>query len=1039
MNSKKYIEDKKFNNTSFYYTKLNKKNAGDDYYSPQQEAINNKLDNQVLLVKEDELYSGRTGKSYGSMNINTLEKVWKENHHLYELLTDERKFHLDIEHPELYKNDNQNILAHVFKLIRQCFKTINIDIDNNDYVITLTQGIGEQGVFKDVKKQSYHLILNNNYYFKSVEDINKFSKLLLETAIDNQDKYKCLFYGNNKFVIDNAIYTKNRLFKLPYQSKAYSNRVHIPLKRYRTLDLNKWLVGKYDNDDNVKYYDVSNIKIKGLTDMKEIKGNDGRIYTGQKWEINILMEYLNQLPKNKTIKNEGKTLEDIVMSIYNGKEIDYKIFLAIGMAINRASQGSNEGLKLWKKWTDKYNETPLSELSDKWDTFDSKKGYGIKTLRMLASQCNSKINNGDCSEQLFNINLDDKKIIQKNINVRYIGDNDEKVYDLNKYDTIYIKSPMGTGKSYDLHKLFNEKKTKKEIFNVVETCEHKFKRIIYLSSRRAFACSMAYEFKQEGFINYMSDSFTGLESKIIISPESINKIKHDVYDLVIIDESESVLNIISSETIKNNKFIDNTTKLMNIIKNSNKVIVMDAFLQQRSIDAITYLRTDNKSIYWNNQYKQEEKKLINYDSRDKLIEKLKEKLKENKKCVFVCGNRELAIQINAELQGKYKIMFHHRENKLDNNVNVNELWSYCDLLIYTPTITCGISYTKLYYDELFIYTSNVGSCIPRDLIQSSRRIRKFKNNTIHFCLLNNVIGIDKDTLPLDMITIKENIIDIRRALFKDISPNANEWLLNIHMYNLLENNISRRQAFNVFKRFFEQENITMDKAFFNKIETSKIKSFKNFDYESIENIDNDIYNNILNKIKRDGITMDDSNKILKYNLGIEIKDKNNLEQIYNDYSKGTEYEIKHKRNLLNNIRSEHKFIDKVEILQPKVDVAEFNELLKPQLETLKLIKDNLQITKYNETFNTEHLEELGKQILNKQLEIKNLFKVDISIKKEFKAKDVKMILDRLFINWNGYKIISDGIKKKRVNGKIKSIFKYKFCNSISDKNIYEQF
>ena len=63
---------------------------------------------------------------------------------------------------------------------------------------------------------------------------------------------------------------------------------------------------------------------------------------------------------------------------------------------------------------------------------------------------------------------------------------------------------MGTGKSHTLHELFKT---------------NKYNNILYLSSRRAFACSMANEFYDDGFKNYLDEDFSGYESKIIISPE----------------------------------------------------------------------------------------------------------------------------------------------------------------------------------------------------------------------------------------------------------------------------------------------------------------------------------------------------------------------------------------------------------------------------------------------------------------------------------------------------------------------------------------
>ena len=67
-----------------------------------------------------------------------------------------------------------------------------------------------------------------------------------------------------------TIYTKNRLFKLPYQSKSGSPRVHTPSnERQENVPLDKWVVCNYSNED-IKYYDVSKIQIEGLGIQKTI-------------------------------------------------------------------------------------------------------------------------------------------------------------------------------------------------------------------------------------------------------------------------------------------------------------------------------------------------------------------------------------------------------------------------------------------------------------------------------------------------------------------------------------------------------------------------------------------------------------------------------------------------------------------------------------------------------------------------------------------------------------------------------------------------
>ena len=145
---------------------------------------------------------------------------------MYEVLDDERKFHLDIEFPDMGIDENNKIICSISKLLIIGFRKINMKITKNELNFTKVAGIGESGTFKGVKKMSYHIILNNGCYFKSVQDIKHFILFLYEIA-KKRDFLNCL-ETELGFVIDVGIYTKNRLFKLPYQSKSGSTRVHTP-------------------------------------------------------------------------------------------------------------------------------------------------------------------------------------------------------------------------------------------------------------------------------------------------------------------------------------------------------------------------------------------------------------------------------------------------------------------------------------------------------------------------------------------------------------------------------------------------------------------------------------------------------------------------------------------------------------------------------------------------------------------------------------------------------------------------------------------
>ena len=109
---------------------------------------------------------------------------------------------------------------------------------------------------------------------------------------------------------------------------------------------------------------------------------------------------------------------------------------------------------------------------------------------------------------------------------------------------------MGSGKSYGIHSLPEN-----------TSC-------IFLSSRQAFANSQSADFENDGFVNYLDDETNFYEDRIIISLESIHYLKRTDYDYLIIDESESIFNIISSQTLIKGNFKECIKKFELLIKDS---------------------------------------------------------------------------------------------------------------------------------------------------------------------------------------------------------------------------------------------------------------------------------------------------------------------------------------------------------------------------------------------------------------------------------------------------------------------------------------
>jgi hypothetical protein len=1011
-----------FNGTDFFYTKVSKKNYNNDnYISPQDTSIERQEGDNILIMKQKLSNRNYTHQSYGSMSYNKLQDIYLTNYHLFELLRDERKPYFDIE----FVNDGNtdDIHKNIIKLIRNSLKSINVYVKDNEFKFYGSIGLGEKGLFKGLNKASYHIVIDNGYKFCSVKDVNKFSKYLKEQIIINKEYENLKF--NNTFVIDMGVYTKNRVFKLPYQSKCYSKRIQYPIGD-ENPELKHYLISYGIND--YKKIDVSNITLK--YEKKVHKGASGRVFEGNKWDYNLIEEFLSCVEdvdyKNNIDGNVSYNVDYIVKSIYNGKCISFCIWFMVGSAIKRVCNDDKKGFNLFLEWTKKYNDNINErELKEEFSKFKNDR-CGYKTLITLARLCNEKLDNYKPYENVFG----DIDIQCNSVNKRYLDIEDFKS---NKYNTIFIKSPMGTGKSENLKKIFED---------------NNYKTIIYLSPRRAFASAMYQEFKDYGFDNYLECK--EFNDRIIISLESLQKCPLVNIDLLVIDESESIFNIISSETLIKNNFIYNLRDLQQYIKTSKKVLVMDAFLSGRSFDAINKIRNDNNSYYLKNQYQYDERKYYEV-SKNAFIEDIKLSLQNNKKIVICCGSYTYGKFIMENIKQYNKnIAFYNSDNPLNLSVNVNDEWKDKDVILYTPTITCGISYDNpdFVFDKLYIYCVNKGSTHFRDTIQAHKRVRNFKDNTICICINDEFKGFNLDQQPTNQKEIKDLLIIYKKKLFSDeldsIKDNGYllDWVLDVHTYNIMEKNINEIYLREIVYKYFELENITkIQKLSYEALLDKKLLEYNDkWVYNDIENIDGSKYRDIKYKLEF-GKILDESDfqEYIKHLFNKEYN-ADDKEECFNQWFVG------HKKKYFKNMRRFNKMLnigfDEWKHENMTVENIEFYNMdilryehIKNILDTLGLIKNKkVDFNKEITTLDFEKLVSKYKAIDNKAVNMlfedgyyKN--KIEKGERKgqikEFTTRSIKTITDKLLKENFGYCINSIGSYREKINGKRMMITKYK--------------
>jgi len=164
---------------------------------------------------------------------------------------------------------------------------------------------------------------------------------------------------------------------------------------------------------------------------------------------------------------------------------------------------------------------------------------------------------------------------------------------------------------------------------------------------------------------------------------------------VILDESESVIGIIGSGTLKE-KFCANLRVFATVIAKAQRLFVMDAYLSNRSIDVIRGIRgirgTDRphfdpkNTLLVDNEFQFPERTRVEL-GKAAFVETIRDKLEQGLRCVVVIGSKGMGDTIVREVGVGVETLYYNSENRLPLSADVNQLWTQPALLMYTPTIS----------------------------------------------------------------------------------------------------------------------------------------------------------------------------------------------------------------------------------------------------------------------------------------------------------------------------------------------------------------
>ena len=669
--------------------------------------------------------------------LTDYEKYCNVDKNCYEVCNNKnRKIYFDIDNIEL---SNDECIEYIEKFIKLVSELLQIENDYKQYLVKVNEG--------DIIK-SIHII--NTKYYMNYED----NKLLSTYINESQDKY----------IVDLCVYNENQQFRNINQSKLSKKIKNVVLNHKYTFKdslisytnklskvyFNKVFFIKKHNHIELDTTELMNIVIndfnENITFDNEFFNNNNDWKTATKiikhYKI-YDMDLWNKLSIEKATDTFlYKDNEDFINNIND------KIIYGISKLYYLISKYSNYSISPTNKlhyYITEYIETNFNNdkeiiqeiQNEKKDLLEitNKQNQGFK----LDCYNGFLFENDICKGNIFydTIKLNEEKIFTE---VKTIEEAKEKLCDFFETDKkIYtLKSCWGTGKTFMI---------------INHTLQHyENEKILMITESNSLNNKLSKEY---GFISHLdkqknSEIDLSKCKKVVCSIQSINKLEKARYDIIIIDEFESVLNAYSSyKTFKNVYTTDknyNETAyniFLNKIKSCNKCLCLDADIEENKIKLfIDYYGKEEMVIYKNIQNPYKDYKFKLYYDEKYINSNLHNDIMNNKKIVIswaksvkqaneiikeLCVNK-ITLFINVEgcfLHKNNEIKVFEKKYVIENIENFiieNEV----DIWIYTPTIKTGISFNKPYFDKFYGYSNN-NTLIVKEFLQTLYRARIFKD------------------------------------------------------------------------------------------------------------------------------------------------------------------------------------------------------------------------------------------------------------------------------------------------------------------------
>ena len=615
----------------------------------------------------------------------------------------------------------------------------------------------------DIKKEKIPATADKDELFKNI--IKKSINLILDQLLDYEigNPQIIIISSNRPEKLSAHIIFNDVVFTDIVSMKFFMMKINSEMIKDKTIDMNVYKVGccrllwnsKYGKSTPLDYHKSINYTRQSDRELfmncllKYLPESYKTINCPVPQNLPIKEAKVQNIKSKKGSKKSQKFINKALTEIFSIEEVkkyvdtlsqercdDYIDWLHVGMAIFNCCP-TIEGFNLWDQWSQKSDSYCGRDLCIyKWNSFRTDGGLTIASLKFYAKRDNPELYDN------LDIVLDKQLYESIKYELDYILDEKEKIKLRSSLAGKTIDDwfrPTNRSKVLSIRSTYNTGKTKL-IAKIIT--EYQPKRILFVSYRQSLTQDLYNVFKDHNVDSYLDGKFYG--GRIICQIESLWKLIPDYvfdgaevpsYDIVILDEIESILSHFNSSTIKEKEKTFNLLKA--IIYNSKRVLALDGDFGNRAYEFVKDINNDIEPIILENTIKKNKRHFIFMQERALFDQKIETDLKNGLNVAVISMSATVAEKYYATYKDTYKSAIYVAETSDEEKralKNVDKSWTGLRFLTYSPTVESGVSYNLKNFHKIYIVLCSKSTC-PRALLQMTCRIRQVEDSNI--CVLLN--------------------------------------------------------------------------------------------------------------------------------------------------------------------------------------------------------------------------------------------------------------------------------------------------------------